>query len=471
LSAPVVVTINAFGGLDMRDDPLIVGATAARDLKNVRLDRPGRLATRGGFVTRESTTQSAVLGLYRYRQRGGGGNDSVVAIRSANTLRVYPSGVASFLDKSPVSGGTMSGSGVEFSDGSFYAARTDNTIAKLDQTMTCLGLAGTPEAYYLTTTASFRMVAARAAIGASPSNTTVYFSNAGDATTWGVNNWVALGPAGIIRGATRFRELVFVFLDTSFAVFTGETVDSSGNPVFRYRPVDVGVSCNFDGAVTTGPDGVYFVAHDGIYRTAGDAPVLVSQALQPLFDGATDADWSGVSTISSPRLYSSNDRLYFINNSAVFYYTYTTGQWAYDTFSPGVQFLVKTPAETARSIYFIDGTGKMCEAGDTLTTDDGAAISWSYKSGKYPLSKTATPAVIRESRMFGTGTVTLALSSDLYADQSGSVTLGTAPTPAAGWLQKDQEANYFQHTLSGSGQATVEGMAHFVANAKDPEVG
>jgi hypothetical protein len=47
------VPIERFDGLQLAGDPLDTGA---RDMRNVRVDTPGRLITRGGFDTLESTT-------------------------------------------------------------------------------------------------------------------------------------------------------------------------------------------------------------------------------------------------------------------------------------------------------------------------------------------------------------------------------------------------------------------------------
>lgn len=45
------------------------------------------------------------------------------------------------------------------------------------------------------------------------------------------------------------------------------------------------------------------------------------------------------------------------------------------------------------------------------------------------------------------------------------VTLGASDT-AEGWLQKDQEGHWFQHTLSGTGPASVSRITHYVSSVR-----
>lgn len=462
------ITIEDFGGLTLNGDPQ--GASGrARDMKNLRLDRPGQMVTRGGFSTVQSTTQSGVVGFYRYRLRDGGGNDSMIAIQgAANTLRCYSSAWA-VEDKTPVSGGTFSGGGVEFT-GTFWASRTDATIAQLDQSDSLLGVNNTPRAYFLTLTGvEGRMVAANAMIAATPNPVRVYFSNPGNAgsTGWGANNFVDLPFPGQIRAAVNFRDNVFVFLDGAYVIFYGEGVDTSGNPIFLYRPVDVGVGCAYNFGAAVGPDGVYFISTDGIYRTSGDIPVLVSGDIQSIFDAATGTEWNGPTSIVTPRLYAANDRLYFINDAKVFSYHYGTQTWTFDTYSPSVQFIQGSRTEAARSIYFIDGTGKACEAGDTFTTDDGSAIAFSYTSGASDLGFPARVKTTLESQMVGYGTATLKVSTDYAAFDTGSaVTLGTSPAIATGWQQIDREGTLWQFQIAGTGAVRIDRLVHYLSFVK-----
>jgi hypothetical protein len=465
------VPIERFGGLMLAGDP---EESDARDMKNVRLDTPGRLITRGGFDTLNSTTQSSLVGLSWFRRSSGGFVNRVYAIQAA-AIRMYAAGLATHTDfSSPGDFATsvFTGATAAANDGRMYFARSNTTI--LSHIGPTVGgwsaIAGSPETYFLTLTGvSSRLVAAYAAIGGSPNRSRVHFSAASDPTTWGATDYVDLWPfdGQQIRAAVTFRDQVFVFKDRRFAIFYGEGTDADGGALFNYRPVDSGIGCAYDHAAATGPDGVYFIATDGIYRTVGDTPVLVSAALQPLFDSATDTDWTGPTSIVTPRLYATQDRLYFVNDSDVFYYRYASGTWARDTYQPDVQFIVQTPTEKPRSFYFIDGTGKACEAGDTFTDDDGTAIAWSYTSGATDLGYPGQVKITQESKLVGSGSVALQVANDYGSFDTGStVTLGTAPAVADGWQQIDREGTLWQYKLSGSGPARVDRLLHYVRFVK-----
>jgi hypothetical protein len=111
----------------------------------------------------------------------------------------------------------------------------------------------------------------------------VHFSDAGDPETFGVNNYVTLWPGDGegITGLVRWRDMVFAFKRSRFAVFYGTSTDGTGNPIFNYRSVDAGVGCLQQGAAVAGEDGVYFATLTGLYRTTGGDPVLVSKPVEP----------------------------------------------------------------------------------------------------------------------------------------------------------------------------------------------
>jgi hypothetical protein len=478
-------TLERFGALNLSDDPFEVGSAGARDMSNVRLDQPGKIATRGGFDTLDSTTQSNVVAFApAYHQPTGNYRYMAVQTTAGGTFRYYGVGLASHTDYTSLSifgsgtFGTFTG-GIIGGSGGFLLARSDDVIltvplSALGGITAPSGVAGSPQAYFLTLTGiEGRMAAAYSQVGGAPLPYRVHFSNAGSIATWTSSDFVDLWPTDDqqIRAAVTFRDQVFVFKDRRFAVFYGESTDADGGAIFNYNPVDVGIGCAYNHGAAVGPDGVYFIATDGIYRTVGDAPVLVSGPIQPVFDAATDSDWSGPTSVVTPRLFATQDRLYFVNNSKVFAYRYQTGDWTLDSYTPGVQFIAPTTAHRPRSFYFIDGTGKACEAGDTFADDDGSPIAWSYKSGRYALAENREAAVTQESSVVGSGTVAMSVTTDMYGTLAGpGATLGTAPAVAEGWPMTDQEGTWFQYTLSGTGLASVSRLTHYVRSIRPTAV-
>lgn len=457
--------VNDFGGLRTYGDQQDFGSMAV-DIKNVRLDVPGRLVVRGGCDQMNATTNSDVVGFHRWDIDP---TTFRVAVITDSEIEWY----ASAGSRTPLGTGAFSGSAI-ISGGPSYFARTDDVLLEIDAGVAS-DISGTPQATYLTSTGvEGRLVAAYADMGQPPNRDRVHFSAAGDVTDWGANDWVDLWPNDQqqIRAAVAFRDSVFVFKDRRFAVFYGESTDADGQPIFNYRPVDVGVGCAYDHGATVGPDGVYFIGARGIYRTVGDTPELISQDLQGVFDAATSGLYTGPTSISSPRIFAAPDSLYFVNNSQVFVYDFGRRDWSRSSYPAGVQFVLPAADLAPRSFEFVASDGSVYSADDSFTTDDGAAIAWLYTSGLYNLGDPARAAVTLESRVWGTGTVTFKVANDHGALDTGSaLTLGTSPAVADAWQQIDREGTLWQHQFSGSGAASIHRLVHYVSFVKPVGVG
>jgi hypothetical protein len=94
---------------------------------------------------------------------------------------------------------------------------------------------------------------------------------------------IAPGDGEDIMGAVTYNGQTFVFKETSFFVFYGES-DSGGAVELLYNQRS-GVGMLAPGCVTVGPDGVYFLAADGIYRTTGGTATCISTQVNGLFTG------------------------------------------------------------------------------------------------------------------------------------------------------------------------------------------
>ena len=117
------------------------------------------------------------------------------------------------------------------------------------------------------------------ASSSSPSH--VYFSDAGTPETWTTTNFLQLTPGDgeTIQACVAWKDFVFVFKESKFFVFYGNSVDATGNPIFNYRAIEAGVgACNVR-AWAAGRDGLYFVDRKGVYRTTGGEPELLSRAI------------------------------------------------------------------------------------------------------------------------------------------------------------------------------------------------
>lgn len=501
----VPVQIGGFGSLNLRDDPVIVGAEHATDLLNVSLSVPGRIATRGGYTKLNTSTPSgAYVNAVETRAGGtahiaafhgnGGALDSIsaggVVTAAAATFPALfspfqtaefgsPSGTLLYIaDSGLLGGGTLQ---------KWNGATLANSTGKPRFVAVAPWSNRLVQAYYGS--------AADSPSGANGSNSTVFFSDAGAPDTYTATSWLQLHPGDGegITAVIAWHELLFVFKETAVFIFYGETTNPDGTPQFLYRRVTLpspvatfaGTSTSAVYAATAGPDGIYYHAADGIYRTAGGTPELASDIVRGIFSGSAASSQTRNGNSGSAysfHLSAVGERVYlaYMNgdgNPRVLVFDRPTSTWALWSIPAiaapmpifGVGFRSNSRSKTP---YFVDdATADIYYFSDSATTDNGSAISWSYTSGSDALGNPGQAKVIAESAMWGTGTVTLQVASDFGAVDTGSaVTLGTSPAIARGWQQIDREGTYLQHKLSGSGVAMVNRIVHHVESLKAPGI-
>jgi hypothetical protein len=436
------VTIEQFPGLDLRADP--GDARGAIDALNVTIE-PGRIRSRDGaslFFTAGSTLASVhthpIAAGTQVLVAASGTPGTISAVTSNGTL------IASDSTKTIFTRGlTQVAIGTPTASYSYLGNENLTTLTRWD------GAAWTYPAVLPAVITNPKVV------GLSPTDnrlavaqgSTIAFSDPGAPETFGANNFVRLTPGDgeDIWAMAAFNSQLFVFKESKFFVFYGNSTDSTGSPVFNYRPVvnGQGVYNGILGAACVGPDGVYFVAKDGVYRTSGGPGVKVSAALDPFFLGqGTSSFWNGGTWDPQGRdhrLAWLDGCLYVavatgLSTSVMFIYTPALDAWTFrDTAVRG--FAVTSPSASAnlrrRLVYATTGT-TVLRTDPTLTADNGAAIVSRYR---LPFETYGTPGEkrIRETLIEGTGTPTVQWSRDWGSLTTGSaVTLGTSPAVAVG---------------------------------------
>lgn len=465
------VIFHTFGGLDVSRDPGLVGASSAVTLSNVDVDIPGSLRTRPGRVnvTSGDSTSSGPYTKVIAPPRGTSTSNLAYAV-TANNFREYRN-ATTITDTACNTGTSYLPDLVSYA--SDKVAVIDGTAFRIwDGTAHSIsGVSGAPVAGLVGNWASeARLVTVGA--GAAGANTDrIWFSDAG-AVTFGANNWVEVDPTREkITGYAELGTLFIVFKQTRMYVFYNVSVDTDGNPVFNYRAVNLGdtitasKTSGMPGRMSSDGQYAYFVAARGVYRTTGGPPELISTQLAAIFRSELVAFGSSWSSSPTTWAQATPDRVYIGdegNAPGLLVLDKATGQWVWYTTKGTALCSDGHP----RGGYVLDVTFGRLTQFQAGTDDIGSPISWSWQSGLYDLSQRGLTSISRESSIRGTGTVTLTLSSDLYSDQSGSVTLGTAPTIAEAWLQKDQEGLYWQHSVSGTGSASVSSITHYVTFVK-----
>ena len=447
------VPIPGFGGgLNLRDRVDAVDPTQAIDALNVTFGTRGSVQQRAGIdnLTASPLTAAGATMIPYYQTATTpsvvvGCGTRVEAVAAAGTVTSQTGlttgtwGFARF--------GTPGVEAVYFGQGS-------TNLNKLVNTTFTTAIASTPEAGALCVMpASNRLVATRflnttggpdgTAASSSPSH--VYFSDEGAPETWTTTNYIQLTPGDgeAIQACVAWKEFVFVFKESKFFVFTEESADAAGAPIFNYRTVDAGVGAIGPKSVCAGTDGVYFAGRDGVYKTTGQEPQRVSGAVDPIFDSSVSASdfYQGGTLLQSQAtntaLWWHNERLYVgftstgTANNYTLIYDPTYNWWSLTDLkaAAGCSFRRSSTPE----LTFCDTTNKhVYFSNSSLTSDNGTAITSRWRSGWTDFD-TPTQKTVRRSEVWGTGAVFAGMSPDFEAATGTLELLNFADATTTTW--------------------------------------
>lgn len=296
------IDIPRFGGLDLRRDPEEdQGGARAIDLRDVEFDMDGRVRMRAGTNILTSVSGTTYQNLIPFTSSVLGANSQVITINaSTGQLSSFDAVTGTLIDThtptapslpayiySGVQIGTPTGASTMY----LMGADWDFMVTYDGTTFTNSGVIYGGYRYLAVQYPDNRMVIG--VLNSAPNYSRVFFSQPNDPTNWGVDDYVDLMPGDgeQIVGMANFREYLFVFKQSSFFVFYGNSTDATGGTVFNYRTVRHGLGTrNSFGTktVVAGREGVYFLGADGVYLTDGGFPRKISGPLDPIFENATD---------------------------------------------------------------------------------------------------------------------------------------------------------------------------------------
>ncbi len=435
------------GGLNLTDGADVIAADQAADLLNVLFLPAGGVCRRDGtqrFTSTELTNRPDSLAAH-YESDG----TRQLLVGNGNRVDV--------LDTSGVSFANVATTAGPHSFVRFAAPGSEHTLMAngADPVRRWDGAAFTTPAYTGTTpTGRFLAVQPFDNRLVCAGGDRVLFSDEGNPTTFGANNYVDLHPGSgePITGVASFNDQTFVFKATEFFVFHSTTDDPLGEPVFNYRHV---AGAGSMGPVCVAPEGVYFMDRRGVWRSRGGSPELVSRILDPLFLGHASLFYQGGSAataaLDDARLWWSQGRLYLAfttgsTNDRLAVFSPGEGWWtlfdipvsAMTSFRPGSrdELLFAYSSGLKHVGRYFEGSGLLNDDMSTGGTG-GTAIVSRWRQGWVDYSS-QDQKTIRQTKLWGEGTaqfglaadyqinpvrwdtVTFSASSDLWGDGSGT---------------------------------------------------
>lgn len=443
-------------GLNLRDQPDVVDPQYGIDCLNVVFTELGAVKTRDGYDNHTSSAlTNTVDSLYPYYESDG--TNQILAGCGTRLEAVNTSG-AVVASLTGLTGGPWQfiRFGAPNSERA-YAGNGTDTLRKWDgaawtaptATVDGVGALAMPKARYLAVMGrSNRLVASGFATttggpnGSTSSPSHVYFSDAGAPETWQVTsvpatplyqNAVQLTPGDgeKIQAVVSWREYVFVFKESKFFVFYGESTDSAGGPVFDYRTVDAGVGLASPRAIAVGREGVYFLHQSGVYVTTGQEPQQVSDVVDPFFNGQTSDFYLGGSLnyaqITQCAMAWHDERLYLsvpgtgaTTNNRTLVYDPRYGWWSLWDVAASALCSWRPAGQPRLMFGYATGAKHIGLLSPSFTTDDGTTIVARWRSGFHdegiPDVKT-----VRELKVWGKGKCTVALGADFRPQGTGDL--------------------------------------------------
>lgn len=492
------VEFGTFGGLDLRSDPQQVGTVDGTDFD---LSYDGRLRARDGYASfgsalaanftrlfgmpvfpRDPATASS-FACFLSQGANASGNWQVSGTlangTTASTTLSLPATMPAGTEYWVATSGTPSTSRIMVATNgttNIVEVQPDSTTGSMAQASagSWVGIGGGPVAFQ---PADNRLVVAAASSGK------LSFSDAGTHTVFGANNFVTLTPndGEVVREIVNYDQRMFVFKQTKFFEFYGNSVDGSGNPIFNYRVCDYGQGVsNAQGAIAT-TEGIYLANKTGLWLTTGGKPVKLSDPVDPLFSGRTSQVVSTaltniIANASYYRLALHGRKIVLYTGAGALVMDRDTRQWTAIT-APIVGAAAWNPSSAGRVPSDMDNMFFTTTAATNLfrmssasTTDNGSAISARWRSGFWNPGQAGAESIVHEWLFDGTGVVSVkaAVNDSATLGSAVSVTLGTSPAVAQGRDVRAVRGRNVSLELSGAAPWSVSRVVANVWGQNDP---
>lgn len=456
----VQVPIDDFGGIVLSVDPEEIGLSRARDLIDC-LPGGGKIRARWGASSKVTRSGHTPMALGRF------GTQTLAAWEDG--VRIYDSSWTAVASSTLVTNGfTNIGDNVGGAS-AFFVDQLNGYLYRWNgSSFGAAVLSGYRLAYTAAFPVSVRLALVGESIGYGGSPLArVRFSDPGNPTSYTANNYEDLDPGDqeSIQGIAAWQDKLFVFKESKFFVYYGESTNGTGQPIFNSRPFrnTVGVvkhnPFTEQQQVCVANDGVYYRANDGIYRTQGDLPVKVSGDIDPWFTDQSPTQSFGdhVPPWTTNQGLSSDGRFVYVRASlplvappgspATWVYDTFTGQWTL------YSLVLWSACALGQGTNLVGVQDRVVSLDSLAISDYSGAIAWQWWSGRSDLGSPDVK-VIRNVRVWGTGGPTLSVYTDYQTAASpdpgaATLTLGASPSVDDDVNWYSRQGTFFSIGLSG----------------------
>lgn len=268
-----------FGDLDTTSDPSLMAETDSPDNLNVVYDQMKSVMSRTGY-TKLLTTKapSFISGMYSLYQSTG---TRQLVYGSSQNLYIYNNaGGSTTLTGTPTNFTANQQWGFdEYQDSVYGGNGTDGLVAYNGTNYSLANSAITPQ---------YVKVHSNRVYCANAKSSTVYFSDAGDPTSFPVNNFIQINTndGQNITGISELLNNVVIFKDESVWILTGEPLGAGNTTTIgnlQLRQANSAVGCSAFRTICKVDQTLFFMHYSGIYALQNYSVVLVSPLLSTTF--------------------------------------------------------------------------------------------------------------------------------------------------------------------------------------------
>jgi len=462
------IDFKAFKGLNLREDPSVIGDADMSSCLNFNIGRSGELTKRTGFELLNPTPLGALpIKLIGYYYTS---TYSQILARIGANLYYSVDGINWVLI-----GAYAVEHGIQYND-KFYMVRKGTTMLEWTGTGTPSAVSGSPSGDFCLIHKERIFIFDSGAAGTL--NSRIYFSNVLSATDWGAGSGsidIGVGDGDFLVGAAVVHDLLVVFKSKST---WGLYVQGTGKTDWVVRSLNDAIGCVSKYSIRVIENLVYFVGADGIFRSDGTSLKSISDDIQPVLKNRV----VNLTNANIDAAFYWNDMYVVLvqptpNVVRYFAYHVRANGWTEWVVTGGYRpsyFIEISGVSPSAGVYAGDmnSSGNAFRFGQNIYTDVGFPYASSFSTKDFDFG---SRAVMKRGKWIAIDTIgqmTVTVNHDVNAVAGPSAIVTTSPLSQ---VQKVPGPGYFRTwklslSAAGVGPFTFFGMTAFL-HSKHTQIG